>query len=77
MFLLTSSKCISTRDYVQNSSLKLHLLIEGEREKTCLSFVIADVFYGVSVKKAERELVRCLCFPHLFIFRGGKKKGKS
>lgn len=38
---------------------------------------MADVFYGVSVKKAERELVRCICFPHLFIFRGGKKKGKS
>lgn len=35
---------------------------------------MADVFYGVSVKKAERELVRCICFPYLFIFRGGKTR---
>lgn len=59
------------------ANIKLHLLIEGEREITCLSFVIADVFYAVSVKKAERELVRCICFPHLFIFRREEKKEKA
>lgn len=36
----------------------------------CLLFL-----YGVSVKKAEKDLARGVCFPHLFIFRG-EKKGK-
>lgn len=55
------------------ANIKLHLLIKGEREKTCTSFVIAAVSLWF-VKKAERDLARGLCFPHLLIFRGEKKK---
>lgn len=47
--------------------------MKGENHAQALLLLL--FLYGVSVKKAEKDLVRGLCFPYLFIFRG-EKKGK-
>lgn len=56
------------------TNIKLHLLIKGENDAQALLLLL--FLYGVSVKKAKKDLVRGVCFPHLFIFRG-EKKGKG
>lgn len=52
------------------ANVKLHPSIKGEREKTHKSFIVV----GVSLWCFCEEGREGLCFPHLFIFRGGKKK---
>lgn len=48
--------------------------MKGEKHTQALLLLF---FYGISVKKAEKDLVRGLCFPHLFMFSGEKEREKE
>lgn len=49
--------------------------MKGENHAQALLSLL--FLYGISAKKAEKDLVRGLCFAYLFIFRREKKRKKE